>query len=467
LRFLNSLFFKKSISFLLFFIFSLTLFENTSEAGKGKNNSSESGDEKKSNKSHSQKRERSPSPKQDPEIEEVDPRYYAEIDSLVATHESKKADAQFLADVEVFEATLSLKKKKQSESLKIAEHSNPLQTLPVSLASLNKKPIESSHNSAPPPSTPVKLKRLFGTHEHVDELVSLIRCSRKKLEIFSWALGFLDSEVFEALRKAANRGVEVILTVQEVNREQTLEALEDLGVQVNADRKTHTKFAVADCNIAIIGSCNFLGSNTDGDDEIEDTEEVSYKISDNPELVKRLRGRIYKDMISYEKGNPPMDAHLCVDLGSRSRFFLLTNLLHHQDFFKCAVTNAQERIIIYSPFVNYYNALDQLKVIEERTKPGVSLMIYVLPDHAEQMHWALRKCPKLIGRTKIQESKFHRKSLIIDPASPDNCLCSDGSHNWFSAETAKISNEACNQETTVVLNGPIAHHQLQTDPIDY
>ena len=94
-------------------------------------------------------------------------------------------------------------------------------------------------------------------------------------------------------------------------------------------------------------------------------------------------------------------------------------------------------------------------------------MIHVSPDDAQNLKWVLNKCPKLKGRTTIkEESDFHRKSLIVDPQSPDDCYFCEGSFNWFSAATT-IDNEASNQETSIVLSGPIVGPYLQDDDIDY
>jgi len=310
-----------------------------------------------------------------------------------------------------------------------------------------------------------RFRRILGSDEHIEELISLIDSTKKKLEIFSWTLGYLDNEVFEALKEASYRGVQIILTVQDVKRELTLEYLENAGIQINSDRQTHTKFLIADDRSAMIGSYNFLGANGENE-EIEGVDESSFSISGNTKLVRRIRGRIYHDMICYERGKPPLLNRLCVNLKRDSNFYLLTNLLHHEEFFKCMVQIAEQRIIIYSPFVNYRNALTRLQILEGKIDPGVKLLIHVLPEQAQKLEWALNKCQKLKGRTTIKTSYFHRKSLIVDPESSQTCYFSEGSFNWLSAAT-DINSEICNQETSVVLSGLSGQKYFEFDQADH
>lgn len=310
-----------------------------------------------------------------------------------------------------------------------------------------------------------KFDRIIGNEEHIEELVSLIASSKRKLEIFSWTLGYLDDEVFDALREASDRGVQIILTVQDVKRESTLECLEEADIQINCGRQTHTKFLISDDRTAMIGSYNFLGAGAE-DEEIEGVGESSFRISGSAELVKRIRGRIYRDMICYEKGESSLLTPLYINLSLDSNFYLLTNLLHHEEFFKSMGQIAKQRIIIYSPFINYRNAVRRLQILQGKIDPNVKLLIYVQPKHAQNLEWALKKCSKLKGRTTIKESSFHRKSLIIDPESSENCHFCDGSFNWLCAAT-DIDNETSNQETSVVLSGHIARDHLQDDEIDF
>lgn len=311
-----------------------------------------------------------------------------------------------------------------------------------------------------------KIERIVYNENHINELLSLIYSARKKLEIFSWSLSYLADDIYEALTDAADRGIEVILTVNKVNREETLIALEDNGIQVNSGRKTHTKFAMADDHTAMIGSYNFLGGEGDHNDEPEGTWDSSFKITHNPDLITRMRRRIYYDMIRYEREKSPLLAPLCVNMPDHSRFYLLTNLTHHQEFFRCMMQGAQKQIVIYSPFVNANNAVEQLKVLEEKISRTVSVLLHVTPDHFQRLNWALSQCVKLKGRVTIKTSDFHRKSMIIDSHSVENCFFCEGSFNWLSAAT-QLENETCNQETSIVLTGAVARKLLNEDNIDF
>lgn len=310
----------------------------------------------------------------------------------------------------------------------------------------------------------IPFQPIVGEENHITELVSLIRSAKQKLEIFSWTLGYLPSRIFDSLREAADKGVNIILTVQDVKREETLEALEDANIQVNADRKTHTKFVMVDDHTAMVGSYNYLAWQNDDNEEEDEQEESSCKIISHSDLVTRIRGRIYRDMIAYERKETPLTRHLSVDLAEDSKFFLLTNLLHHNEFFKCAVQNAQNKIVIYSPFVNNRNALARLKMIEEKVGANVSLIVHTRPAYTAQLKGALAQVPKLKGKFKIIESEFHRKSLVVDPQS-NTCQFCDGSFNWFSAAT-DLESEACNQETSIVLSGLMARRYLQASGIN-
>lgn len=322
---------------------------------------------------------------------------------------------------------------------------------PSTPKSSSSKPVQGKTGTLP-------FQRIVGEQEHVTELLSLIRSAQKKIEIFSWTLGYLPTDLFKALCNASNRGVEILLTVQDVKREETLEALEEENIQVNDGRKTHTKFVIADKHTAMVGSYNYLSWKNNDEEYGVGDKESSCKITGNTDIITRIRGRIYRDMIAYEKGEAPLIHPFSMDLPRDSTFFLLTNLRHHQDFFKCAIQNARDKIIIYSPFIYGRNTLAQLKIIEEKVGEKVFLVIHIKPDDTRQLNWALAQVPQLKKRFKILPSQFHRKSLLIDPQS-DNCHFCDGSFNWFSAAT-DIENEACNQETSIVLTGPRARHYL-------
>lgn len=211
-------------------------------------------------------------------------------------------------------------------------------------------------------------------------------------------LGYLPTDIFKALRNASNRGVNILLTIQNVKREETLEALEEANIQVNEGRKTHTKFVIADNHTAMVGSYNYLAWKNDGDEYGDGGEESSCKIMGDTDIITRIRGRVYRDMIAYEKDEAPLIHPFSMDLPRGSKFFLLTNLQHHQDFFKCAIQNARDKVIIYSPFVNSRNALTQLKLIEEKIGENVSFVIHIKSDDSRRLNWALTQVPTLKKR---------------------------------------------------------------------
>lgn len=149
-------------------------------------------------------------------------------------------------------------------------------------ASKRARPTVAAAAAARPPSIAnIKVERLSGKEQHLRELISLIDGARQRVEIFSKTLEFLPKDLFQALKRAAFKGVQVTLTVQEVRNGRAADSLVEAGIQINDGRKTHTKFAVADEKIAIIGSFNFLSrEDLDG----AGGEESSFKITDNSRL---------------------------------------------------------------------------------------------------------------------------------------------------------------------------------------
>lgn len=312
--------------------------------------------------------------------------------------------------------------------------------------------------------TGARVDQIVGRVEHFDEFIELIESAQKKIEIFSWTLDFLPEDAFFALKNAAEDGVEIILTVNEVKNETTRESLEDSGIQINEGRITHTKIIYVDDRVAVVGSYNFLSTKDDDEEEVE-LSESSFKISGDVALVKKIRGRIYADMIRYEKGEEPLLTPWSHNLADNSRMHILSNLGHHQGFFRDIVAQATQKVVIYSPFIYGDNAKDRLAGMAKSLKNNVSVTLYALEDHLPSLRWALNQHPSLKSRVTIKTTEAHRKSLIIDPDSPDTCYFSEGSFNWFCA--SNDLNVEARQETSIVISGPRAKRLLEDSDLEY
>lgn len=312
--------------------------------------------------------------------------------------------------------------------------------------------------------TSARVEQIVGRVEHFDEFIELIKSAQKKIEIFSWTLDFLPEDAFFALKNAAEDGVEIILTVNEVKNETTRESLEDLGIQINDERITHTKIIYVDDRVAVVGSYNFLSTQDDDENEDELTES-SFKISEDLSLVRKIRGRIYADMIRYEKGEKPLRTPWSYILPDNSGMLLLTNLEHHQGFFRDILAQATQKVVIYSPFIYRDNAEERLGEMAKTLKNNVSVTLYAFEDHLSSLRWALNQHPSLKSRVTIKTTKAHRKSLIVDPDSPNTCCFSEGSFNWFSASNSL--NDKANQETSIVVSGSHAKRLLEDSDLEY
>lgn len=312
--------------------------------------------------------------------------------------------------------------------------------------------------------TGAQIEQIIGRIEHFDEFIELIESAQKKIEIFSWTLDFLPEDAFFALKNAAAKGIEIILTVKEVRNEAARESLENLGVQINGGRITHTKLMYVDDRVAVVGSYNFLSkySNIEDDDELSDS---SFKISSDVDLVKKIRGRIYADMIRYEKGEDPLLTPWSHNLADNSRMHILSNLGHHQGFFRDIVAQATQKVVIYSPFIYGDNAKERLGEMAKTLKNNVSVTLYALEDHLSSLRWALNQHSSLKSRVIIKTTEAHRKSLIVDPDSPNNCYFSEGSFNWFCA--SNDLNVEARQETSIVVSGHHAKRLLESSDLEY
>ena len=302
-----------------------------------------------------------------------------------------------------------------------------------------------------------------GLDEHLDLLEDLIHSARVKLEVFSKTLNFLPDNIFNALKDARRRNVNIILTVQDVKSEVAYNSLEYIGVQINEDRKTHTKFVFVDDKVSVIGSFNFLDYNQDKE-EYFGICDCSLKISDldNSGFAKQIRGKIYQNMILIES-NKDLPIYLLRKQLGNSSITLLPNSFQHEDFLKYMLRAAKKRVTIYSPFITSRNAEKRLKLIADEIHQGVKLVLHINPQNRKLLEWILTKTPKLKHMTEIKESIFHRKTLFVDPNMDDAYLC-EGSFNWLSATQDKGS-EYYKQETSVVLSGPIARDFIREEDL--
>ncbi len=308
----------------------------------------------------------------------------------------------------------------------------------------------------------IQFERIRGRNDHLNHLIEMIESAEESIDIFSYTLNFLPQEIFVALRDAAEREVGINLNVNEVRSQYTHDTLVDLGICISPDRQTHTKFAIVDDATAIVGSFNFLDKEHFFNEE-DDNGESSFKIMTKSDLANRLRRRIHVDKTSYGCGRAQIPSPLEVPLYNDSKVYLLTNLSHHEEFFKFMMRNANENVIFYSPFVVFPNAAKRLQTINENLKSSVSLEIRVNADQINKIHGAFKKFPQLKRRTTITTGDFHRKSLIVDPRSDNPTIC-EGSFNWLCASTAGSSG-GHNQETSVILMGPLAIPHLQADEL--
>jgi len=346
--------------------------------------------------------------------------------------------------------------------------SSPSSGSTASTSTRNLSQVHSSPSSDPLDSkcsvlTPevVQFERIQGRENHLNCLISMIESAEKEIEIFSYKLKFLPKDLFRSLRNAAIRGVKVKLIVNEVTSEWALDNLEHLGITVDYGRQTHTKFAIVDSEAAIIGSFNFLDEDRGYSDD--DNGECSFVISTSSDLVKRIRGKIYADLIRYERGQNNLPVPLEVPLRNNSKGYILTNLGQHEVFFKSMMKQANEKVIFYSPFITFPNAVERLKVVSENLKPSVSLEIRVNADQERRLYAALKGFSRLKQRTTIVPGNFHRKSLIVDPHSDNPTIC-EGSFNWLCASTA-ASSGGHNQETSLLLMGSVATDYVQDDEL--
>ncbi len=348
----------------------------------------------------------------------------------------------------------------QTQEMALPETPHLVQTFGSSSSVISKRKL---------PKGPL-IERIVGDEEHMAACLEIINSAQDRLEIFSKTLGWLHTPLFEALKRAVIvRSVDVVLTVNQVKNSRTRKCLESFGIRIKSGLKTHTKCLIAyqnqdqnvDQNIVLIGSYNVLGhSNNEGNN-------ASFKISGKSWLVEKISQRISQDLGKYQRGAKLPAWHFQMGLSHVERddstFHLLTNSKHHEEFFKCMVKNARDKIIIYSPFLWAENARSKLKTISDNIKEGVWVIIYIQPDNEDMLNRMLEDEEEfcfLKEQTIVLTAQFHQKTLVVDPQT-DNAHHCEGSYNWLSA-APHDNRDWCKQETSVVISGPIAH-QYHTD----
>lgn len=148
-----------------------------------------------------------------------------------------------------------------------------------------------------------------------------------------------------------------------------------------------------------------------------------------------------------------------VNLKSSENIQSLTTLENHTNFLKKVISEAEEEIIIVSPFISK-NAIkidDLDESIKEALFKGVKVSVYTDNKFDTGKSWAE------MGREVLRNvycdlhivEKIHAKTLIVD----DKILAM-GSFNWLSA-VRDVESDFANTEHTLILEGDFCKEHIE------
>lgn len=337
-------------------------------------------------------------------------------------------DEEFLKELDQIEkrALLELDQKKTSKQMSLAppqiiSHVEPVQT--------------KSHCS---------IKHIKGFEAHKALLKKMMKSAHEQISISSESISFLDKDIFNLFRKLNNRGVEIRISYRKYIPSSVKKFFNEIKANLSQEQ-VHMKYLYVDGKCIIIGSHNWLDFRNESNDS-------SFKISQNNEYIRRLWARTYHKEFEYADGCLKPCRQFILELPHSSQLHFLTSLKLHEDFLRCMYKKANHEIKIYSPHVTFANAEKRLKDAASIIKEGVLIKVFVGSNNAtDRLRRLVENDPDLSGKIEIfEDDDFHQKTLIVD-----NNLIAEGSFNWLSSSASEES-DYHNFDATLVIQGPLA-----------
>lgn len=291
-------------------------------------------------------------------------------------------------------------------------------------------------------------EHITGYKTHSAVLSEFINTATEGLLICSQDIRSIDADIYQDLLNAHENGVRVDIFYNKTIDAEAQELLE--GIASLHKLNVHAKFLIADNTVLVIGSHNWL--------------DFRYKNGTNNSLL--VHGRAlqkitcnidtqlenYTNRVYTAFDNADEEEKLCLEL---DRDDILLTLQQHEAFFDEACRNAQEKIIIHSPFVTHKNALDRISRAVKLISENVRIEFHVWEDTYRQndlkrLQERIARDHDLSQRVKVNVSrsqqKNHSKTLVVD----DERIRAEGSFNWLSSSTSE-SSPGHNLDATVVV----------------
>jgi hypothetical protein len=333
----------------------------------------------------------------------------------------------------------------------------------LSLSSSKKSKLKTKKRKKekPKPKPKCKVSHIRGKQEHIDLLQEMLDSANDEIVLTTQSVTWLPNEIYDSLMEAVDRQVKIHIVYNNNIPDKVAESFENNNIRCEQNT-IHTKCLIVDKKKCVFGSYNWLDftkiNEDSSDSNIDDIADCSFKISKNDCYVKRLRGKIYSEIIANRKGpSEKKEDFLEFKISDRSRMKLLTTLYDHEKFFIDACREAKQKIEIHSPFVTYKNATVRLNNIAKNLNENVKLYL-VVGEYFNELNGFIKRHSILSKNTKIRlDEDFHRKTLIIDKET-----ISEGSFNWLSS-ASNLESDYHNQDTSLVLQGRKAKRIIKED----
>jgi len=122
------------------------------------------------------------------------------------------------------------------------------------------------------------------------KLLDLIANAKHDMQIYMQSL--TDYQIINALKAAAKKGVNIEILTSDKKHQKQLSSLQKAGIHIHPSRHyyIHAKVFIVDKQLALLGSINLTQNSLDHNRELS-------VITKDPNVVKQLRDRFYKDLL--------------------------------------------------------------------------------------------------------------------------------------------------------------------------
>ncbi|MBL0941946.1 MAG: hypothetical protein IBJ00_04365 [Alphaproteobacteria bacterium] len=326
-------------------------------------------------------------------------------------------------------------------------------------------------------STPLYARRLSSDQDHTTFLIDTLNSAQETVMISSYSVSLqrlTDEGIGDAIMEAAARGVKVYIYYE--NRllyppkeyailrhiESSCARFEDITI--------HAKCVLKDKETVAIGSYNWLSDSREGSVNgtiVASGLLASGLIKDVWQGIRFYQSQKYENDKGIEKFLSDTDAFStgAYQFAPKQFLYTLRTSEAHGLFLNDVFENAQERVLLLSPFIRLAKLQETFtpKLLQNLRRKGVSLTLITLPSPCDKIPHEQREIFTSLNRLKSMASNFsyithpnlHAKTLIAD----QDVIC-ESSFNWLSAvsETFHIAN---NFEMSVAVRGNIGQNLIK------